>query len=132
MMEELNWVGLLLCGIGSMVLGGLWYSPFLFGKAWQRGIGLSDDQLAAGNMALIYGVAFLLSIIAAAVFALLIGHRHGLLPWIAAGTGTGAVVAAAFGINYLFERRTFRQWLINGGYHLLQFSLFGLILAHFA
>ena len=131
-MEELNWVGILLCGISSMVLGGLWYSPLLFGKAWQRGIGLSDEQLASGNMALIYGIAFLLSIIAAAVFALLIGHSHGLLPWIAAGAGTGALVAAAFGINYLFERRSFRQWLINGGYHLLQFSLFGLILAHFA
>lgn len=131
-MEDLNWLGLLLCGISSMVLGGLWYSPLMFGKAWQRGAGLSDEQLAAGNMALIYGLAFVLSLVAAAVLALLIGHRHGLLPWTAAGAGAGALVAAAFGINYLFERRSVRQWLINAGYHLLQFSLFGLILAHFA
>lgn len=131
-MADLDWIGILLCGISSMVLGGLWYSPLLFGKAWQREAGLSDEALAAGNMALIFGLAFLLSLIAAAVFALLIGHRHGLLPWIAAGAGAGAMVAAAFGINYLFERRSLRQWMINGGYHLLQFSLFGLILAHFA
>ena len=131
-MEDLNWLGLLLCGISSMVLGGLWYSPLMFGKAWQRGAGLSDQQLAAGNMALIYGLAFVLSMVAATVFALLIGHRHGLLPWTAAGAGAGALVAAAFGINYLFERRSVGQWSINAGYHLLQFSLFGLILAHFA
>jgi len=130
---QLNWIGILLCGISSMVLGALWYSPLLFGKAWQREAGLSDEDLAAGNMALIYGLAFLLSLIAAAAFAMFVGHRHGLLPSIAAGAAVGACwVAASFGINYLFERRSLRQWLINGGYHLLQFSLFGLILAHFA
>ena len=37
-------------------------------------------------------------------------------------------VAASFGINYLFERRPLNLWLINGGYHTLQFTLFGLIL----
>ena len=37
-------------------------------------------------------------------------------------------VAASFGINYLFERRPLGLWLINGGYHTLQFTVFGLIL----
>ena len=37
-------------------------------------------------------------------------------------------VAASYGINYLFERRPLRLWLINGGYHVLQFTAFGLIL----
>ena len=130
-MAEVNWIGILLCGIVSMVLGGLWYSPLLFGKSWQSGAGLSDEELARGNMALIYGGAFLLSLAAAVVFALLVGHPHGMLPWTLAGAAAGAVVAAAFGINYRFERRSLSQWLINGGYHLLQFTLFGLILAHF-
>ncbi len=132
MIAQLNWIGILVCGISSMVLGALWYSPLLFGKAWQRGAGLSDEDLAAGNMALIYGLAFLLSLIAAAAFAMLLGDRHGLGPSIAVGAAAGACwVAASFGINYLFERRSLRQWLINGGYHLFQFSLFGLILALF-
>jgi hypothetical protein len=37
-------------------------------------------------------------------------------------------VAGSFGINYLFERRPLGLWLINGGYHTLQFTVFGLIL----
>lgn len=131
-MPDVDWIGVLLCAVSSMILGALWYSPLLFGRAWQRGAGLSDEALARGNMAMIYGLAFLLSLVAATLFALLVGHRHGLVPWIGAGAGAGAFVAAAFGINYLFERRTAGQWLINGGYHLLQFTLFGLILAHFA
>ena len=37
-------------------------------------------------------------------------------------------VAASFGINYLFERKSFGLFLVNGGYHTVQFTLFGLIL----
>jgi hypothetical protein len=37
-------------------------------------------------------------------------------------------VSASFGINYLFERKSLTLFLINGGYHALQFTLIGLIL----
>lgn len=127
-MADLSWIGILMCGIASMLLGGLYYSPLLFGKVWQAGAGLGDEELARGNMAMIYGLAFLLSLGAAILFALLMGDLHGLVPWTAAGAAAGALVAAGFGINYLFERRSVRQWLINAGYHFLQFTLFGLIL----
>jgi len=36
--------------------------------------------------------------------------------------------AASFGMNYLFERRSARLFLVNGSYHTLQFTLYGLIL----
>lgn len=128
-MPEVNWVAVLLCGVSSMILGGLWYSPLLFGRAWQRGAGLSDADLAGGNMALIYGLAFVLSLVAAAVFAMFLGREMGVGPSVAAGAAAGLCwVAAAFGINYLFERRSLGHWLVNGGYHAIQFTLFGLIL----
>jgi hypothetical protein len=128
-MPELNWLAVLLCGASSMILGGLWYSPLLFARAWQRGVGLSDEALGGANMALIYGLAFLLSLVAAAVFALFLGPGWAVGPATAAGAAAGVCwVAASFGISYLFERRSLSLWLINGGYHALQFTLFGLIL----
>ena len=128
-MPEVNLVAVLLCGISSMVLGALWYSPPLFARPWQRLAGLSDESLAGGNMAMIYGLAFLLSLAAAFVFALFLGRDMALGPAIGAGAAAGLCwVAAAFGINYLFERRSLRLWLINGGYHVLQFTLFGAII----
>ena len=128
-MPDINWFAVLLCGASSMILGGLWYSPLLFGHVWQRGAGISDSDLAGGNPALIYGLAFLLSLIAAAIFATFLGREMGLGPSVAAGASAGLFwVAASFGINYLFERRTIAHWLVNGGYHTLQFTLFGLIL----
>ena len=131
-MPDVNLLAVLLCGVASLVLGGLWYSPLLFARAWQASVGITDDQLKGGSMAVIFGTAFLLSLLAAYVFAMFLGREMGLWGSTAAGAAAGICwVAAAFGINYLFERRPLRLWLINGGYHALQFTLFGLILGLF-
>jgi hypothetical protein len=127
-MPEVNWLAVLAAAFSAFLLGGLWYSPAMFLKAWQRGAGLTDEQLKGGNAAKIYGGAFVLSLVAAATFAIFLGK----LPvGIATAYGFCAGltwVAASFGINYLFERRPLSLFLVNGGYHTLQFTLYGLIL----
>lgn len=131
-MPEVSWLAVALCAVSSLVLGGIWYSPALFAKSWQEAAGLSDEELKSGNMAKIFGLMLVLSFIAAAVFAMFLGPKFGLGPATAAGFAAGLCwVAASFGINYLFEHRPFKLWLINGGYHTLQFTLFGLIIGYF-
>jgi hypothetical protein len=128
-MPSVNLIAVLLCAVSSLLLGGIWYSPLLFAKAWQRGAGLSDEQAKSGNMALIFGLTFVLSLIAAYVFAMFLGRQMGLHAAALAGFSAGLCwVGAAYGITYLFERRPFGLWAINAGYHTLQFTLFGLIL----
>jgi hypothetical protein len=128
-MPEVNLVAVLVCGVASLLLGGLWYSPVLFGRIWQRSAGLSDEQAQSGNMAVIFGLTFLLSVIAAYVFGMFLGKSLPLAGAVGAGLAAGLCwVAASFGINYLFERRPLSLWLVNGGYHTVQFTAFGLIL----
>jgi hypothetical protein len=128
-MPDVNWLAILLCGISSMLLGSIWYSPLLFAKRWQAGARLSDEEMAGANIVLTMGGAFLLSLVAALVFAMFLGRTMPLGPAVAYGASAGLCwVGAAFGISYLFERRGFVHWLINAGYHTLQFTLFGLIL----
>ena len=128
-MPEVNWIAVALCGVSSLVLGGLWYSPAPFARSWQTAAGLSDEQARNGNMAVIFGGAFLLSIVAAAVFAMFLGNQMSVGAATAAGFAAGLCwVAASYGISYSFERRPLKLWLTNGGYHTLQFTLFGLIL----
>lgn len=128
-MPDVNMWAVLACGVSSLALGGLWYSPLRFAKRWQGLAGLTDEQMASGGHAKIFGLAFVLSLVAAFVFAIFLGTEMGLGPSIGAGASAGLCwVAAAFGINYLFERRPLSLWLINAGYHTLQFTLFGLIL----
>jgi hypothetical protein len=38
------------------------------------------------------------------------------------------IVAASFGINYQFANWRTVLWLIDGGYHSVQFTIYGLIL----
>lgn len=125
-MPEVNLWAVFASGVGSLVLGGLWYSPPVFAKPWQRETGLTEERLKAGNMAKIFGAAFLLSLIAAYVFGMFIGPDMSLGAAIGAGLAAGLCwVGASFGINYLFERRSLKLWLINAGYHTLQFTMFG-------
>ena len=129
-MPEFNLWAVIAAAVSSFVLGGLWYSPLLFGRAWQRATGLSDAQLQGGNMALIFGLSLLLALIASFVFAMFLGPRPPLALGLGAGFSAGLCwVSASFGINYLFERKSLKLFLINAGYHTLQFTLIGLILA---
>jgi hypothetical protein len=128
-MSGINIWAVLAAGASAFVLGGLWYSPVLFGKAWQQAAGLSDEQAKSGNPAMIFGISLLLSVIAAFVFAMFLGPQPALAFGLGAGFSAGLCwVAASFGINYLFERKPLKLFLINGGYHTLQFTLYGLML----
>ena len=127
---ELNWIAVIAAGLSSMILGALWYAPPVFGRAWQAATGLSDAELQGGNPALIYGGATILSLITAAIFSMFLGPKPALGFALGAGASAGLCwVAASFAINYLFERKSLKLWLINGGYHTLQFTLFGLLLS---
>lgn len=128
-MPEINWLAVLAATVTAFVLGGLWYSPALFGKKWQAAAGLSDAQIRSGNMALIFGGSFVLAFLASAMFAMFLGPD----PSIGFGTGAGFSaglfwVGTSFGINGLFQREKLALVLINAGYHTLQFTLIGLIL----
>jgi hypothetical protein len=127
-MPEVNWLAVLAAAASSFLLGGIWYSA-IFAKPWQKDAGLSDDEVRGGNKALIFGGSFLLALIASAVFAMFLGPHRSLALGAGAGTAAGLCwVATSFGINYLFERRPLRLFLVNGGYHTLQFALIGAIL----
>jgi Protein of unknown function (DUF1761) len=128
-MPEINWLAVFAAAASAFILGGAWYSKAMFLKAWQRGSGLTDDQMQKGHPGKIFGGAFLLSLVSAATFAMFLGTK---LP-VGESTMYGFIaglcwVAASFGINYLFERKNFTLFLVNGGYHTVQFTLYGLVL----
>ena len=125
---EINWLAVFAAALSSFVLGGVWYSA-LFSKAWQRAAGLSDEQIKGGNMGLIFGGSFVLALIASASFAVFLGSDVDATTGAIYGLTAGLCwVSASFGINYLFERKSLALFVINGGYHTLQFTLIGLIL----
>ena len=128
-MESMNIWAVLVAAVAAFVLGGIWYAPPVFGSAWQRETGLTDQQLKERNVGAVFGISFLLSLLAAAVFAMFLGPKPGLGFALGAGVAAGLCwVAASFGINYLFEKKSLKLFAINGGYHTAQFALYGLVL----
>ncbi len=122
---EISWIAVIVAAISAFVLGGIWYGP-LFGQKWMAYNGITEEQAKSANMAKVFGGAFVLSLIAAFVFAMFLGPKPGLEFAAAAGFAAGLCwVAATFGINYLFAQRPLGLWLIDGGYATFQFTLYG-------
>jgi hypothetical protein len=127
-MMGLNWLAIVAAALSAFVLGGIWYGP-LFKHAWCREAGVDPDMPNKRHPAGVFGGAIVLSLIAATVFAMFLGPKPELRFATSAGFGAGLCwVATSFGINYLFAARSLKLWLIDGGYHTLQFTLYGLIL----
>ncbi|GJM07726.1 MAG: membrane protein [Lysobacteraceae bacterium] len=126
---QINLWAVLAAAVSSFLVGGLWYSPVLFGKAWMQAAGLSEAQLARANQARTFGLSLLLCLLSASVFAVFLGPAPELGFAVGVGVLAGACwVASSFAINYLFEQRSMKLFAINGGYHTVQFALYGLIL----
>ncbi|HEY4656574.1 MAG TPA: DUF1761 domain-containing protein [Cyclobacteriaceae bacterium] len=125
----LNYWAIIASALSTFLIGGIWYSPAVFGKAWMRENGFSEEDLKKGNMAKIFGIAFLLGLVAAINLAMFLGPETdpgmGALYGFLAGFGW---VAMFIGTHYLFERRSFKLFLINAGYSVVALTIMGLII----
>jgi hypothetical protein len=115
--------------LSSFMLGGLWYSPAMFLKIWEREEGMDCRKDEKGkHPAFVFGFAFLLALLAATALARLLGPAPELGHAVETSLTVGVIwVGGSFGINYLFGGKSFKLWLVNAGYHVLQFLLYGVI-----
>ncbi len=127
-MSQINILAVIAAAVSSFMLGGLWYSPALFGPTWQREAG--DMRKSEGSHpAKVFGVSLLFALLAAFVYAFLIPAATSALHAATQGLAVGAgMVVACFGINYQFANRSAKLLFIDGGYHTVQFLIYGLIL----
>ena len=125
---DINWLAVLVAAVSAFLLGGIWYGP-LFKHAWCREAGIDPEAKRKNHPATVFGTAFAAALVAAAAFAIILRPDPPLFIALHAGFLTGlAYVAMSFGINYAFAGRSLKLWLIDGGYHTLQFALYGLVL----
>ena len=128
--STINWLAVIAAALSTFLLGGIWYSPALFGNAWMRLNGFTNEELKSRNMARIFGFSFLWSLVMSFNLAMFLNEPSTDLSWGAAAgflAGFGWVAMAIF-ILGLFERRSTRLMLINAGYFIASFIIMGLIL----
>jgi hypothetical protein len=114
---SINWLAVLVAGISSFVVGGIWYSPGLFGKAWMKDNHLTEDDVKRGNKGKIFGWTFIFSLVMAANLGMFLADPPSTCPagcatktdmgWGAiAGFLAGIWTFCAIAIHSLF------QWLL--------------------
>jgi hypothetical protein len=126
--HTLNLWSVLAAAVSAFVLGGLWYSPFAFGRAWKRANRFESDPPAAGGK--VFAIAFVLSLVMALNLAMFLNDPKTNLAWGAtAGFLAGfGWVAMGIGIVSLFERRPLSYVLVNGGYLTAALVIMGAVL----
>ncbi len=136
MENSVNYTAIIMASISSMILGSIWYGP-LFGKKWMEIVGTThknekerkEMQKAAVPL---YLVQFIVTLFQVLILAHLIadttqvtGIERAL--WLWAGFVIPTLMGAVMWTN---EKKNLKwaRFLIQGGYQLILFIIFGTIL----
>ena len=133
---EVNYWAIGAGAVFSMVLGAIWYGP-IFGKKWMEIIGVDPTDLEARkkmqkSAGPLYFVQFILTLFQVLVLAHLIAdtQRVGGLErslWIWAAFIIPTLAGAVMWTNQSGKLK-WSRFLIQGGYQLILFIVFGLLL----
>jgi hypothetical protein len=133
---EINYWAVLACGVASMILGFVWYGP-LFGKKWMQVIGAREmDAVKRKEMQKkampLYAISLVLALFQAYVLA------HYIAGWTeASGVENSLWIWAAFLVpaiagasmwNNESGKIAWTRFLLQAGYYLVLFIIFGIIL----
>lgn len=133
-LSSINFLAVFLATLSTFAVGALWYGP-LFGKAWMNAVGFTEDDIKQGNMAKIFGFAFVFELIMAFNLAIFLTGSPEAAETMTAGTGAFYGFLAGFGwvffalaVNSLYEDKSWKYIFINGGYWTVSFTVMGLII----
>ncbi|MEZ4888813.1 MAG: DUF1761 domain-containing protein [Chitinophagales bacterium] len=119
-------------GLAAFALGFAWYTV-LFGKAWQAETGMTAED-AQKDMARTHGLALLMMIIMSYAVNFIINMHpladqtfiHGAFHGALAGL---LYAAPSTAINYLYQRKSLKLYLIDASYQVLFLALSGGVMA---
>ena len=112
-----------------MIIGGLWYSPFLFGKLWLKEAKISRDQLTnqsyalAGSFATAIVMGYVLGYIIAATHSTTVFYGAYAAFWCWLG-----FIATSKILDVLYAGKSWRLFVIDAGYLLVATLAMGAVL----
>jgi hypothetical protein len=127
--SKINYLAVLAGALSSFLIGGVWYSPVLFARAWMREANIPEAKLRE-RVGAVFAGAFACSVVIALNLSLFLGPDPG----IAWGAGAGALAGvgwatASLATVFLFERRSAMLIVIDGGYLAVSYTAMGAVIA---
>src|SRR5205085_87969 len=106
-MGNINWLAVLVAGISAFVVGGIWYSPGLFGKAWMKQNSLTEDDIKASSKGRTFGWSLILILIMSVNLAMFLADPKTDFTWgMTAGFLAGIWVFCGIAVTSMFELRS--------------------------
>lgn len=69
-MVEVNYIAVLLAAVSSMLVGSIWYTPAVFGKAWMKLAKVKPDKkMTTSETVKLFGLTFIAALVTAYVLA---------------------------------------------------------------
>ena len=129
MMEwDVNYWAALVSVVAAMVIGAIYYSPALAGRAWMAAIGKTPEEIKANNKPSLYVVTAVLALLQATVLSAVIswagdvtlvgGALIGLLLWV-------GMALPVISNTFIFEGRKMVNHVISSGYYLITLVVMG-------
>ena len=129
-LSHINFWAVIIAAIVNLIIGSLWYSPFMLGNPWMKEQGFTEEDFKNGglSMRVIVLLSFTASFIAALAIAVFIGPHATAL----GGAITGFFVSLCWittskANHLLFEHRSFKLFLIHAGYDICGYIVMGMI-----
>lgn len=72
---QINIVVHLIAALVPMIIGFIWYNPKFLGNAWMTAAGMTEEKVKTGNMPLIFGLSFMLSIVLSFTYTMMMDHH---------------------------------------------------------
>ncbi len=128
----MGYLEILIAAVVAFLFGFAWYTA-LFGKAWQKEVGMTPEDAQSG-MAVTHGLAFLMMCVLAFAINFVIGMHPVEEQTFAHGAFHGLMSAVmyclpAVAIHYLYQKKSLKLFLIDGSYIALFCALMGGVLA---
>ena len=116
---NINFIAVLLAALVPMAIGFIWYNPKVLGTAWMNVTGMTPEKAKQSNMAVVFIVSFVMSLMMAFIMQAMVIHQFHLaslfykLPVDDASTPEGALykqVMDLLGGSW----RTFKHGALHG------------------
>ncbi|HVA56075.1 MAG TPA: DUF1761 domain-containing protein [Gammaproteobacteria bacterium] len=132
MLGQINYLAVVVAGVGGFIVGAVWYLPFTFGPLWLKANPHLLQDMESGGRWQRYLVALVCSILQALVLALCLlyaGRDAGLgTALVAGGLLWLGFTAAPSLVDTLIARRKVAGWLVDTGHRLLAILVMAFLL----
>ena len=135
MENSINWLSIVIAALIPMIIGMIYYSKPLAGKAWMSSIGMTDEKMKSANMPVMMVVSLVMSFLIAFFMMNFTNGagQEGEFDSYKHGAFHGVLISIFFVIPIsisrgLFEQTSWKAMIINGIYWLITLVAMGAVL----